>query len=64
MAMLSKLCYFCKKSDCPIAYKLGVSDAVIRAKLVHSLETLQLSSALLKKIDAVHFRGSRKISDL
>ena len=42
-------------------WKLLVYDAVIRSKLLYSLETIHLTGSLRKKLDAFHLRGLRKI---
>ena len=42
-------------------WKLLVYDAVIRSKLLYSLETIHLTDSLRKKLDAFHLRGLRKI---
>ena len=42
-------------------WKLLIYDAVIKSKLLYSLETVHLTTALRKKLDAFHLRGLRKI---
>ena len=42
-------------------WKLLIYDAVIRSKLLYSLETVHLTGTLRKKLDAFHLRGLRKI---
>ena len=64
MATLNKLHFFWKKSNCPIGFKLNVFDAVIRSKLVYSLEAVQLNPNMLQKMNAVQFRGLRRILGL
>ena len=39
-------------------------DAVIRSKLLYSLETIHLTQSLRKKLDAFHLRGLRRILKL
>ena len=61
LALLNKLNFFWKKSNCPPRFKLNVFDAVIRSKLVYSLESVNLTPALVSKLNAVQYRGLRKI---
>ena len=42
-------------------WKLLIYDAVIRSKLLYSLETVHLTGTLRMKLDAFHLRGLRKI---
>lgn len=42
-------------------WKLLIYDAVIRSKLLYSLETVHLTDSLRKKLNAFHLRGLRKI---
>ena len=63
-AILNRLNFFWQKSNCPTRFKLSVFDAVIRSKLVYSLECVQMSAELFKKVDAVQFKGLRRILGL
>ena len=63
-AILNRMHFFWKKSNCPIKFKLDVFDAVIRSKLVYSLEAVRLTPALLTKLKSVQMRGLRKILNL
>ena len=60
-ATLNKLNFFWRKSNCPTKFKLTVFDTVIRSKLVYSLESVNLTPALITKLNAVQFKGLRKI---
>ena len=42
-------------------WKLVIFDAVIRSKLLYGLETVFLTDARLKRLDAVQYRGLRQI---
>ena len=50
-----------KASNANQTWKLIIFDAVIRSKLLYGLETVHLTSALLKQNDAFQLRGLRKI---
>ena len=63
-AVLNKLHHFWKHSNCPSRFKLNVFHAVIRSKLVYSLEAVQLTPALLGKLNALQFKGLRKILNI
>ena len=47
-----KLKTFWYKTDCSYIWKLQVYDAVIIAQLTHGLNTVQLTVAILSKMDA------------
>ena len=63
-SLLNKLDYFWRKSNCTVKFKLDVFDAVVRSKLVYSLETVQLPPSLLKKLNSIQFKGLRKILNI
>ena len=63
-ALLNKLDFFWRKSNCSTKFKLNVFDAVIRSKLVYGLEAVQLTPSLMKKLDAIQFKGLRKILNI
>ena len=56
-----KLQYFWNNPSCPTKFKLQVFDAVIRSKLVYSLESLELSSGTLGNLNAFQLKGLRRI---
>ena len=60
----TKLLPYWKASNANTKWKLRIFDAVIRAKLLYGLETVHLTQAMLKKIDAFQIRGLRKILNL
>jgi len=42
-------------------WQLLIFDEVVRSKLLYGLETIQLTGAMLKKIDAFQIRCLRRI---
>ena len=52
---------FWKHSDCSVCLKLGVYDAVIRAKLIYGLESAQINDSMKKKLDAFQLKGLRQV---
>ena len=52
---------FWKHSDCSVKVKLNIYDAVVRAKLIYGLETVQVNDSLKQKIDAFQLKGLRQI---
>lgn len=62
--ILNKLQYFWKNPNCPSRFKIQVYDAVIRSKLVYSLESLELTSGLLNHLNAFQLKGLRKILNM
>ena len=52
---------FFKDARCPIRWKLIVYDSMIRSKLLYGLETVELSPALLTKLETYQIKGLRKI---
>jgi microsomal dipeptidase-like Zn-dependent dipeptidase len=56
-----KLKPFWKAANCTTRWKLRVYHEIIQNKLIYGLETLHLTQAMLKKIDAFHVRGLRSI---
>ena len=61
MAILKKLDLFWRHSDCQIKTKILVQDAVIRSKLLYGLESAELTSSDLKRLDVFQLKGLRKI---
>ena len=56
-----KLNAFWKSVNYPKHWKLHVYDAIIKNKLLYGLETVHLTQAMQKKVDAFQLRGLRKI---
>ena len=56
-----KLSAYWKATRASKRWKLIVSDASIRSKLLYGLETIHLTQSLSKKLDAFQFRCIRKI---
>ena len=56
-----KLTLFWKDSNTNKKWQLIVYDAVIKSKLLYSLETTYITESLTNKLDAFHLRGLRKI---
>ena len=56
-----KLNAYWKATRATKRWKIIVYDAIIRSKLLYGLETIHLTPALAKKLDAFQYRGLRKI---
>ena len=61
MGTLKKLDLFWRHSDCPERFKLMALDAVIRSKVLYSLESAELGAAIMNKLDVFQLKGLRKI---
>ena len=61
MVTFQKLQLFWDKANTTTAWKLRVYNAIIKTKLLYSLETIQLTKSELSKIDAFHMKGLRRI---
>ena len=61
MVILKKLDQFWLNSNCTVKKKLEIDDAVIKAKLLHGLESLQMRCTVKKKLDTFQLKGPRKI---
>ena len=61
MATWKKMHLFFKDARCPIRWKLIVYDSMIPSKLLYGLETVELSPALLTKLETYQIKGLRKI---
>ena len=48
-------------AECPKAFKFRIWDAVVKAKLVYGLESLQINDDMARRLDAFHLRGLRQI---
>ena len=57
----SKLKKFWYKTSCTIKWKMQVYNAIIIAQLTYGLNTLQMTPAMLKRVDAFQMRGLRYI---
>ena len=49
------------KANTTTAWKLRVYNAIVKTKLLYSLETIQLTKSELSKIDAFQMKGLRRI---
>ena len=56
-----KLLPYWKASNANVKWQLLIFDAVVRSKLLYGLETVHLTDAMLRKIDAFQMRCLRKI---
>ena len=56
-----RLHHYMKASDARNKWQLLISDSVIKSKLLYGMETVQLTDAILNKIDAFQIKGFRKI---
>ena len=52
---------FWKKGPCTRRFKLTVYHAILRSKLLYSLDSLQVNDNLITKINAFHLKGIRQI---
>ena len=62
--MCLKIAPYWKASNANQKWQLIIFDAVIRSKLLYGLETVHLTNALLKKVDAFQLRCLRRILKL
>eukprot|EP00975_Prorocentrum_lima_P036459 7669790-Prorocentrum_lima.AAC.1 len=51
-------------SNCPLRFKMHAWDAIVKAKVLDGLESLQLTAAQRDKLDVFHLKGLRKILHL
>ena len=56
-----KLVDYWKASNASKKWQLIVYDAIIRSKLLYGLETIYLTGAMQKKLNAFQIRGLRQI---
>ena len=61
MATWKRMHLFFNDARCPIRWKLIVYNSMIRSKLLYGLETVELSPALLTKLETFQIKGLRKI---
>ena len=55
---------FWNKARCDFPWKLQVYNAIVVSKLTYGLETLQLTEALYKRLDAFQMRCLRKLMNI
>lgn len=63
-ATCNRLKIFWRKAKTTTKWKIQVFDAVIRSKLLYSLECIQLTTAEQDRIDAFQTKGLRRILDI
>ena len=56
-----KLLPYWRATNANVKWQLLIFDAVVRSKLLYGLETIHLTDAMLKKVDAFQLRCLRKI---
>ena len=61
MITMKSLDLFWRRSDCGVAIKIQVADAVIRAKLLYGMESAQLIPSVLKRVETLQLKILRKI---
>lgn len=61
MVTLEALDMFWRHSDCGIAIKIHVADAVIRSKLLYGMESAELIPSVLKRVETLQLKILRKI---
>ena len=59
-----RLLPYWKATNANLKWQLLIFDAVIKSKIVYGLETVHLTQAMMKKIDAFQLRCLRKILGL
>ena len=64
MVILKKLDNFWNNHNCNNKFKIQVFDAVIRSKLVYSMESLEIPQGVLSKMNTFQLKGLRKILKL
>ena len=64
MAVMAKLDEFWLRGDCTEKQKINVFNAVLRAKLMYGLDSIQLTQATIRKLDTFQLKGLRKILGL
>ena len=60
----NRLKLFWQKANTSVQYKLQVFNAIIRSKLLYSLECIQLTSAEISKLNAFQNKSLRRILDI
>ena len=64
MATWKSMDIFWKHAQCTVKNKLQVFNSVIKSKLLYGLETLEIPSAQMSRLEAFHLKGLRKILDM
>eukprot|EP00975_Prorocentrum_lima_P008290 1770936-Prorocentrum_lima.AAC.1 len=64
MTVWRRLDPFWMHSNCPLRFKMHAWDAIVKAKVLYGLESLQLTAAQRDKLDVFHLKGLRKILHL
>lgn len=59
-----KLKEFLKKTKCPIKWKYQVYNAIIVSQLLYGLNTINITEAVFKRLDAFQARGLRHILNI
>ena len=52
---------FWKEAQCSLRNKILIYNAVIKSKLLYALETLEIPTSLLSRLEAFQLKGLRKI---
>ena len=61
MATWKSLDIFWKEAQCSLRNKILTYNAVIKSKLLYALETLEIPTSLLSRLEAFQLKGLRKI---
>ena len=64
MDVWKRLDAFWKHCDCSTKFKILVYDAMIKSKLTYGLDTIELTAAMQKRLNAFQIKGLRKILGL
>ena len=59
-----KLSEFWKHGNCSTRDKINIFHAIIRAKLLYGLESAQLTTSLMQKLNTIQLKGLRQILKL
>ena len=61
MATWKKLDVLWKHAQCSTGNKLRIFDAIVKARLLYGLETLEITKPQMSRLEAFHMKGLRKI---
>ena len=61
MATWKSMDIFWRHAQCSVRNRLQVFNSVIKSKLLYGLETLEIPSAQMSRLEAFHLKGLRKI---
>ena len=61
MMTMKSLDLFWRHSNCDVALKIYVADAVLRSKLLYGLESAELIPSVLKRLETIQLKVLRKI---